>query len=550
MLNSRGGNRHGRQRESVTKTAIVTLTVGFAVLVGCTPATTQTTSHQSRGPVSISEPSREPAAANPSISGAPSTNPSGLLPTQPSSGPADGEAPTAPTATTTKPNVVIILADDLRKGVAEGVLKETNQYVTSRGTQFTNAVVTTPHCCPSRSMLLTGRYAHTTGIWDNGEVAGGWKPFHNKGLENETLAVALDAEGYRTGLFGKYLNGYNRHSEIPKPVPTGWDVFETFTNIGATGAYYNYSLTGVGAFGDAPSDYSTDVLAGRATKFIRESSPDEPVFLMVTPYAPHSPTIPPPRYAVPPDARNPIPSQRFSAAGKPRWVQAAAASRTQNFFDKASERRAREVATMRAFDDAVGKIARALERAGRLDNTIFIVTSDNGYLHGDYGLGGKNLPYRAVTDVPLAIAWPTGSTLPRSDSRLITMVDIPTSITKTVGATMKTEGINIFNPDNERSGTMLEGTSTDPARPAYCGYRTLKYRFARYSDGSEELYSLDQDPHEMRNLVTKPKHQTRLSRIREKARNACQPTAPGFSWKNTKPTNSDALKKDESSTEE
>lgn len=452
-----------------------------------------------------------------------------------------------------RPNVVLIVADDLRKGVAEPVLFNTNKYVTSRGVTFTNMVVTTPHCCPSRSMLLSGKYAHTTGVWDNGEVAGGWKVFKGNGFEQRTLAVALQKSGYRTALMGKYLNGYTRLSNKPKPIPPGWNVFNTFTNIGKTGAYFDYALTGVGQFGSGEEDYSTDVLARHAVDFIEGTKSDRPLFLMLTPYAPHSPYQPAPRHAIDAKAELPIDKSLRSAEGKPGWVQASRGLRTEKFFNHLDRRRARERATMRSFDDAVGSVAEALQKSGRLENTIFVVTSDNGYLHGEFGLAGKNLPYRAVTDVPLYVAWPAGGLPEGSDSRLATMVDVPTSIAAAAGVSMDTEGINLFaspTGSNVRSGVMLEGTSTDPARPAYCGYRTTSYRFARYSDGSSELYDLRADPEERTNVIRDREYRPVRNMMRIHAKRLCQPTAPGFAWNKFTPTRMPSKSVGKSATEE
>lgn len=505
----------------------------------------------------------EAAAANPSASPTATPKPkpkptptptSGIPMPKPQPTPKPEKVADKDKAPPGSPDVVIIVADDLRKGLAEPVLRNVSRYVSSKGSVFTNAVVTTPHCCPSRSMIMTGQYAHHSGIWDNGEVAGGWWPFRSKGLEKATLALALQRRGYRTGLFGKYLNGYTRIGPKPKPIPPGWNVFETFIGIGPTGAYGGYGLSGVGAFGTKPKDYSTDVLARRASKFIRGAKKNEPLFVMMTPYAPHSPSEPPARYAVSPTASVPLPKALRSAEGKPAWVQAARASRKEAFFTKLDRRRARERATMRAFDDAVGQVAEALQARGTLRNTIFIITSDNGYLHGDYGLAGKNLPYRAVTDVPLYVAWPAGGVPRGKDRRLTTMVDIPESVAAATGAKMpKAEGVNFLRPQdglNTRFGVMLEGTSTDPARPAYCGFRTLEFRYARYSDGSEELYELRGDPNELRNVVDDPWYANVAAVMRDSAKRTCVPTAPGFSWNKVKPTNRRAILRDESATEE
>ena len=93
---------------------------------------------------------------------------------------------------------------------------------TDHWVRFTNAFVNVPLCCPSRATILTGRYAHHTGVEDNGDGAA----FD----ESSSLAPWLEAAGYRTAFVGKYLNGYPwGHGPY---VPVGWDRFVAKQNVG------------------------------------------------------------------------------------------------------------------------------------------------------------------------------------------------------------------------------------------------------------------------------------------------------------------------------
>ena len=86
----------------------------------------------------------------------------------------------------------------------------------AQGTTFERGYVTTSLCCPSRTSILTGRYAHHTGVWDNNF---GFAVFD----DSSTIATWLHAAGYRTGLFGKYLNAYGPREASADYVPPGWD---------------------------------------------------------------------------------------------------------------------------------------------------------------------------------------------------------------------------------------------------------------------------------------------------------------------------------------
>jgi len=72
---------------------------------------------------------------------------------------------------------------------------------------FSNFFVDDSLCCPSRASILRGQYVHDTRVLNNGAPAGGFEAFHHLGRESSTVATWLHARGYRTGLFGKYLNG-------------------------------------------------------------------------------------------------------------------------------------------------------------------------------------------------------------------------------------------------------------------------------------------------------------------------------------------------------
>lgn len=103
-----------------------------------------------------------------------------------------------------RPSIVLVLTDDQRWDTLASMPAVQSELV-AHGIRFTNAYVTTPLCCPSRATILTGQYAHTTGVLTNG-----W-PLQHGGMalfdDSSTVATWLADVGYRTGIFGKYLNG-------------------------------------------------------------------------------------------------------------------------------------------------------------------------------------------------------------------------------------------------------------------------------------------------------------------------------------------------------
>jgi N-acetylglucosamine-6-sulfatase len=121
-------------------------------------------------------------------------------------------------ALTAKPNIVFILADDMRKDDLKHMPK-TRSVLKDKGMTFQNAFVSNSLCCPSRATIMRGQYAHNSGVWNIANPNGGWQTYRAKDLERDNVATRLDAAGYRTGLFGKYLNGYKGTSNKPP----GWD---------------------------------------------------------------------------------------------------------------------------------------------------------------------------------------------------------------------------------------------------------------------------------------------------------------------------------------
>ena len=104
------------------------------------------------------------------------------------------------------------------------------------GVEFTNGFMTTPLCCPSRASILRGQYANITHVYTNSGPNGGADDFVP--LEAETVGTLLEDAGYRTGFFGKYMNGYNQLWADSMHIPAGWTIWNAFRNV----RYFDYDL--------------------------------------------------------------------------------------------------------------------------------------------------------------------------------------------------------------------------------------------------------------------------------------------------------------------
>jgi arylsulfatase A-like enzyme len=447
--------------------------------------------------------------------------------------PGDLSLPAGTVATShARPNVVLIVTDDQRADTLAGMTK-VNTLLADKGVRFANGMVPTSLCCPSRSTILTGLYAHHTRVFGNGDVGGarfgGWAQFHRRGMEYRTIATALADRGYRTGFFGKYLNDFSRLSPDGY-TPPGWDVFTAFKY--SRGAYFGYRLTDGTYHGISPRDYSTDVLARRSTRFVRNTPDDQPLFLMFAPYGPHSPYIPAPRdldrVATMPSALAPAMVTTGHAADPldtlPRWQRGR-----QALPGDAEATWRGQTATLLAVDDAVASLVRTLRREERERDTLFVFMSDNGYLWGEHGIVGKDNPYDGAARVPLVVRWDGHSQAGVVDDRLALNVDIAGTIAAATGASMRTDGLDLLGATT-RHGFPLEAMAGYRHRPAYCGWRTADHMYVRYATGRTELYDYRTDPYEQHNLAGDPAVTDLQNQMRAQATKHCSPQPPGFDW--------------------
>jgi N-acetylglucosamine-6-sulfatase len=346
-------------------------------------------------------------------------------------------------ATAARPNVIIVLADDLdvhslSRMINLGLMPKLKSNVVDPGTQFRNSFVTTSWCCPSRATLLTGLYSHNHRVLTNSRPLGGVHRFD----DSSTLATWLQKAGYRTGLVGKYFNNYGSDNDSSTPVddaryvPPGWTDWQGLQDKAVDGhrafQMYDYTINDNGTLvrhGTAPADYQTDVIARRARQFIEDAeSRDDarPFFLLVAPTAPHleaeAPVTsgcsdtewaksirPAPRHigTLPDTVQVPRPKS-FNEADlrdKPSWFQRLPALTTRDVGCLNRQYRDR-LASLRAVDDLVGGLVTTLQRLDEWSRTVFVFTSDNGWFYGQHRLTDKVLGYEESIRVPLYVRAP------------------------------------------------------------------------------------------------------------------------------------------------
>ncbi len=412
-------------------------------------------------------------------------------------------------------NIVVVLTDD--QDVASlDVMPNVGKLIADQGLEFTNSYATTPECCPSRATLLTGQYAHNHGVVSAEPPNGGYGALNG----SETLPVWLTRAGYRTAFVGKYLNGYGSEAQGNDrfEVPPGWSDWYAAT-AGTEHEMYDYELNENGeiiTYGAEADDYLTDVLSQKATGVVADASSEaDPFLLIVAPLAPHGEGSLEGTGAV----RDPRPAPRHlgkfdelpAALADPEsgdQPPAALAARVQTTRRRIAAGELEAVARGRlesllAVDEMVADLVAELRAAETLDETVFIFTSDNGFLLGEHGLLGKELPYEESARVPLIVSGP-GFPGGETSEQLVANIDLAPTIVDLASA----------EPELEFDGTSLlpfaEG-EIDPERELVIEYlvgsrryeaiRSRDLLYARYAQGGEQLFDLATDPRQLDNLA-------------------------------------------------
>lgn len=470
-----------------------------------------------------------------------------------------------------RPNIIFILADDL--DVASlAYMPRLQELLVKQGASFTNFFVNVSLCCPSRSSISRGQYAHNTKVYSNKPPYGGYETYHANGDEDSTVAVWLQNAGYQTAHIGKYLNGYpNTASQTF--IPPGWT--EWFSAVkGNPYSEYKYTLNENGKlvdYGSEAKDYGTDVYARKAIEFIQRSvEKGQPFFASINPYAPHGPSTPAPRHAkMFLDIRLPR-SPNFNEADvsdKPTIIKRRKLLSEQQIAQIEGEYRKR-LQSLQAVDEMIENLVATLQKLGQLENTYIFFSSDNGFHLGNHRLEyGKLTPYEEDSRVPMIVRGP-GVPAGTKIEHLTGNIDLAPTWAELGGSSLPNfvDGRSLLPllnakpipPQNWRQGYLLQrgdpsGEESDgdetgfDLRPAamagllepldilpaeivgvaytrlaapanFKALRIQHYSYIEYANGEKELYDLRADPYQLTNIAAtaKPEWLNELSaRLRE-----------------------------------
>jgi len=488
------------------------------------------------------------------------------------------------------PNVLILMCDQLQAGVLGcygGPIDTPNiDRLATQGAVFANAICPTPICSPSRASMVTGVYPHTHGIVHNVnrvEYPAIDSPKTEQGLRNGEMTTdkLLSEAGYSTGHYGKlhllhdeldyYPDIFGEHTHYPAAVQSeferarlrprdewmnwyGWALpveqsalfRRAVEALGEkwSGKLYSEFIQRIGRLEMSPEDTFEHMVAEKASRAIAESG-NQPFAVTCSFNQPHDPNVvPSPYYEAVDPAQIELPAsfQVRDSRFETQWSRQAVADLGQT---GAREFMRVYYASVMMIDDLVGKVLDALDASGKADSTVVLFTADHGDMCGGHGMVWKSTDafYDELVRVPLIVRWP-GSIAPARLDDPVSLVDFMPTVLELAGlaAPDGIEGRSLADcvtgksaPAEATSGIVFcERLETDPkhrrtARRPDDGdamVRTGTWKFCEYRDGHQQLFDLQADPFEMRNLAHNRAHADRKLQLSQEL-DAWRASRPG-----------------------
>jgi N-acetylglucosamine-6-sulfatase len=441
------------------------------------------------------------------------------------------EPATAGAQAAAKPNIIVLLTDD-QEARSMRVMKVVGKELKRKGVTMKRFYDNFPLCCPARTTIFTGQYAHNHHVLSNAPPDGGYGVFNELHGENY-LPLWLQAAGYQTSYVGKFENGYaepDEYGTVPTDVPKGWDDWHVLAPSRAQ--YFNYTLNQNGRlrqFTDAEEDYSTDVFTKKAKRFIRTNArASTPFYLELGYAAPHGggggdpgrscnrAAVPAPRHlsTLKGKFKNTVPPSFNEAdiSDKPTTVAEKQPLTPGQVGDTLRKRRCAWESLL-AVDESVGDLVNEVERDGIKKNTYIFFLSDNGFLRGEHRIrDNKRYLYEESARVPFIARGP-GIPHGESSEDVVVNADLTSTILELSGASpgLLQDGQSLtpslLNPKLENGRAILFEAY---AGEQILGVRTSRYLYTEWDNEKtplqpeKELYDTYSDPYQLTNLAKDP----------------------------------------------
>ncbi len=416
-------------------------------------------------------------------------------------------------------NVVFILTDDHRYDAMSFLHHQFAQTpvldsMAANGVYMKNALVTTSLCSPSRASILTGLYTFRHRVIDN-----------NRPIPPGTIYFPqyLQEAGYATAFIGKWHMG--GESDAPRP---GFDHWVSFKGQGVYFAPKGGYMLNVDGKHVPLKGYMTDELTDYAVDWLKQQKPGgKPFFLYLSHKALHANFTPAPKYEgrftnLP--FKRPITEANTPTNywDKPRWMHDQRNSWHGVDFPYHSnldiERYyKRYCETLCSVDDSVGRVLQQLKDMGVENNTLVIYMGDNGFQFGEHGLIDKRTAYEASIRVPLLLYCPGLFHGANVVDKVVANIDIAPTIMEAMGLQKPPhmDGLS-FLPLAEGKKVpwrkyflyVYYWEKNYPQTPTMFAIRSDRYKYITYYGvwDVDELYDLQNDPNEMKNLLYDPQY--------------------------------------------
>jgi arylsulfatase A-like enzyme len=446
-----------------------------------------------------------------------------------------------------RPHILFIMSDDHAAHAIGAYGSRVNRTpnidrLAREGVRFDNCFCTDGICAPSRAVILTGKHSHLNGVRDNAVAFDGGQP---------TVPKFLQAAGYQTALLGKW------HL---KSDPTGFDYWSI---LPGQGEYYNPDFIEMGEPKRQPG-YCTDLLTEMALRWLRTGrDPGRPFFLMLHHKAPHRNWQPAPRHlrrydgqpipepetlfddyatrsaaareqemtvrdhlTLDSDLKMGPPPERLDDEQKRAWEEAYGPRREAFLRDKPEGealvrwkyRRYMEdyLSTVEAVDESVGRVLDELDATGLARQTLVVYASDQGFFLGDHGWFDKRFMYEESLRMPLLMRLPGFIPAGSARSELVQNLDFAPTFLELAGLAPPADmqGASFLpllrgeRPRGWRQSVYYhyyEYPAVHMVKRHY-GIRTGRYKLMHfyYDIDAWELYDLQRDPRELRNVYDDP----------------------------------------------
>jgi N-acetylglucosamine-6-sulfatase len=414
-------------------------------------------------------------------------------------------------------NVVFILTDDHRydaMGFMGHPFLETPHMdsLAANGIHLKNAFVATSLCSPSRASILTGQYTHKHRVIDNNRLVPAGTIFFPQYLQRA---------GYTTAFVGKWHMG-GAHDD-PRPGFDHWISFRGQGNYLPPSPRYTLNVNGERV---PQKGYITDELTDYAVEWLDQQTGEKPFFLYLSHKAVHANFTPAERHQgryANVDLNLPTGQGVSAGTNSPRWVRDQRNSWHGIDFAYHSDRGLeylyrRYCESILAVDDSVGRVMQQLKKMGVYDETLVIYMGDNGFMFGEHGLIDKRVSYEASIRVPMMMQcpelYPGGGVV----EQVIGNIDVGPTILNAAGLETPDymDGQSFLDlPAGKVQGWreyflyVYYWEKNFPQTPTQFALRGDRFKYITYYGlwDVDELYDIQADPGETKNLIADPQYQ-------------------------------------------